>query len=219
MSLFLIICIIIVVLCFLNGRRKGVARILYGLMAWIFVFWFVNFATSYIQDYLRFNTKIEESILDKVAENLQEKYRESEEKEEGSGIEAIIEDLPRFIKNDVVHSMEETANLFIESISEIITSYILGAIAAVISIIIAFLFVWVVGKLLIMLDVIPGINDINKLLGGIAGIFEGIVVIWVLIAIAEHYPTSVFGHIVLPALNEDSILTIINQNNLIKAII
>ena len=64
MNIVLIVMLFILFFLTLQGWRKGILGIVYGLVSWIFIFIFVSVANPYILGYL----KTETNIYDKVYE-------------------------------------------------------------------------------------------------------------------------------------------------------
>lgn len=50
---------------------------------------------------------------------------------------------------------------------------------------------WIIGKIFKILTIIPFLNSINRLLGGLLGFFEGILVVGLLLYVASRYSFSV----------------------------
>lgn len=219
MNVFVILCIAILLICFIGGTRKGMARIIYGMLAWIFVFWFVNFGTMYIQDYLLYNTELSQTINEQINENLNQKYKESEEKEKGSGVETLMKIIPKSARDEIESSKNLSISKFISSIADTFTDYAMKGISVMIAIVMSALIVAIIGKLLIAFDIIPGISGINRILGGVAGLIEAQFIVWILMVIADFFPTSVLGKMIIEAVDNNSIIGTLYDKNLLRLFI
>ena len=51
----LITFVVIMLICMIRGARKGMLRIIYGVISWVLLLVFVNMACDYISDYFSKN--------------------------------------------------------------------------------------------------------------------------------------------------------------------
>ena len=58
MNWLLIIIVLLLALCVVNGYRKGFLRMMYSMVSWVIMFALVTWATPYINTFLRNNTSI-----------------------------------------------------------------------------------------------------------------------------------------------------------------
>ena len=82
MNWLLIIVVLLLALCVVNGYRKGFLRMMYSMVSWVIMFALVTWATPYINTFLRDNT----SIYQRIAVYCEQQIREKTEKqiEQGS---------------------------------------------------------------------------------------------------------------------------------------
>ena len=87
MNIVLIVMLFILFFLTLQGWRKGILGIVYGLVSWIFIFIFVSVANPYILGYL----KTETNIYDKVYEQA-EKFvtNKAENLPQDTGLEELV---------------------------------------------------------------------------------------------------------------------------------
>ena len=84
---------------------------------------------------------------------------------------------------------------------------------------IGILVIYIIDKIIKGIGLVPGIRDVNRLLGVIAGLIEGMLAIWLLMYIASCFPASAVGHFVIENAEKDQLLYFVYENNLIARII
>ena len=98
-----------------------------------------------------------------------------------------------------------------------LTNTIINAIGFLVTFICVALVVGIIGKVLDLVTKIPGIKQLNTLLGGVAGLFEGLLVVWLLFTVITALGSSEFGQSMLALINENPLLSFIYENNFISA--
>ena len=73
MNWLLIIIVLLLALCVVNGYRKGFLRMMYSMVSWVIMFALVTWATPYINTFLRDNTSIDQTIDVYCAQQIREK--------------------------------------------------------------------------------------------------------------------------------------------------
>ncbi len=210
---------IILIACIIRGARKGMLRIVFGMIAWIFLIIFVNYASDFASDYISLNTDIPGVVQENINTHLQDKYKQSEEEEAGSGEDAVLMSVPATIRNEVMESVQTSIDATINAIAVELTDAAIHGIGTIIAVIIGVVVIVIIDKLIKLIGYVPGINDVNRLLGIIAGFAEGILIIWLILYIAKCFPASAFGDFVLKNTENDQMLLFIYQNNIIEKII
>ncbi len=215
----LIIFGIILLVCILRGARRGMVRIIFGLCSWIFLIWFVNFSTIYISDYLTINSPVEDIFQEHISEYIHNRYTVAEEEENGSGAEAIIGITPENIKTEITETIQTSIDSTIELITEELSKEAIKGLSTIISVIIGSIFIWLIDQLLRYIGFVPGVRDVNRILGVAAGFGEGLLIIWVIMYLAECFPTTTYGEYILENTMSNQILLSVYQLNVIKQII
>ena len=98
-----------------------------------------------------------------------------------------------------------------------LTNAILNAIGFLITFICVALVVFIIGKILDLVTKIPGLKQLDMLLGGAAGVFEALLVVWLLFTVVTALGSSEFGQSMLSLINENAFLSFLYENNLISA--
>lgn len=218
-NFLLVIFGILLLFCIVRGARKGMLRILFGMVAWIALIIFVNYCSPVVADLIKNNSGVSTQLETVIDSNLHTKYEKSEEEKAGSGEEAILSILPEKIRTDIENTVHSSIDNLIKVVAEELAFVAIKGIATVLVIAIGILLIVILDKLLKGLGFIPGIRDVNKFFGIVAGAFEGILIIWIIMYIADCFPTSEFGRYVLSNSQADQILIFVYKNNLIERII
>ncbi|MCR5416099.1 MAG: CvpA family protein [Pseudobutyrivibrio sp.] len=215
----LILFLILLIYCCIHGARTGMLNIIYGLVAWIFAIWFIHAAGPYITTVLETNTTISTNIEETINNSLQTKYQESEENQQGTGEDAVMALIPSTIKDNIETEVQSSIDATIAAIAKELTYSAMQGLATLISIIIAFIAVFIVGKIIRLIGGIPGLRSINKFFGIFAGFIEALMIIWFIMFIADCFPASAYGQFVIGYAQSDQMLNYIYMNNIIKGIV
>ena len=215
----LIAFLILMVVCIIRGLHKGMLRIIYGMISWIFIIWFVNFTFSEVSNYLYESTNIPAFVQETIAGNLTKKYEASEAEQEGTGEDAMLKMVPASIKDKIDEGIHNTVESTIAFVSKELCDTAIRGISTITSMLIGVLVVFLLRKLIIFIGRVPGIKEVNKTLGFAAGCLEGMLITWLIMYLADCFPTTDWGHYVLDNIAVDPLLTHVYQMNVITRII
>lgn len=235
LNLALIITLFILFFSILQGWRKGILGIVFGLVSWIFVIAFVVFAHPYIENYLRDNTKTYDTIYEKTQEHLEKRINENQA---AQGIEqwwdSLTQGLPRQtidnMKTDLkidfgdkeyldADLLESKKQQMVDELAVKISDFILQGISVLIAFLIAQILVGIVGGIVKAVGRIPVINGINGFFGLIAGAVEGFLVIWVLMYLVACASGTTIGQGIAMDIADSKFLTYLYDHNLLMSII
>lgn len=235
LNLALIITLFILFFSILQGWRKGILGIVFGLVSWIFVIAFVVFAHPYIENYLRDNTKTYDTIYEKTQEHLEKRINENQA---AQGIEqwwdSLTQGLPRQtidnMKTDLkidfgdkeyldADLLESKKQQMVDELAVKISDFILQGISVLIAFLIAQILVGIVGGIVKAVGRIPVINSINGFFGLIAGAVEGFLVIWVLMYLVACVSGTTIGQGIAMDIADSKFLTYLYDHNLLMSII
>ncbi|MBR6358197.1 MAG: CvpA family protein [Lachnospiraceae bacterium] len=102
-------------------------------------------------------------------------------------------------------------------VCEVLTGAVVNAVGFLITFIGVAIVVFVVGKLLNLIIKIPGLKQLNTVLGGAAGLFEGLLLVWLFFTIVTMLGTTEFGQSTLSLINANPFLNFIYEHNFISA--
>ena len=219
LNYLLIIFVIVMLFCIIRGARKGMLRIIFGLCAWILLICFVNYGTAIAASYIEASTSVPTFIEERLDIHLHERYTKAEEKEAGTGENAVMVLVPERLKATIEESIQESIDIAINIIAEELTKAAIKGISTILCVILGIIIIFILDKIIKAIGFVPGVKDVNRLLGIIAGFLEGMLIIWLVMFIADCFPASVMGRFVIDNSENDQILYFIYQNNIIERII
>ena len=116
MNIVFVAVLLILVFCAINGWRKGLLGMIYGLVSWVFLLVFVIWANPFIDNYLRERTSLPETMQQTVEQAISDKAAEvTENASEGAqdGMEEFLAELPepfRGVLTDLLAQSGESAS-------------------------------------------------------------------------------------------------------------
>ncbi len=222
MNWLLIIIAGVLLLCVLHGYRKGFLRILFSLVSLALSIAFVAIATPYICDFLENHTKLQAAIEEKCISHMEasadktmeETLSDKEQSFQDAGIA-----LPDGIWEKILGQGIGTANTALkesglyESIAETVAHFVINGIAFFLALLIASVFVFIIGRMLGVVGRMPVIRDVNHVLGGITGFVQGMIIIWLILYLIAVGCTSSLGQTAIACIGQSKILTWLYNNN------
>lgn len=228
MNIFLIVVLIILAASMIWGYWRGFVRITFSLVAMILMIVLVSWATPYITDFLKANTTIYENLVERCAQEIQDTAEEgmantiedtagdlaSETKKVSDNIQ-----LPQLWVEQIMEKVGVTVSQNMENsgvyrqIGEYIADWILRGISFFAAFLLTAIFLKLIVGLLDIIAKLPLIKGVNRLLGGVAGLVQGIVIVWLLLFFVTIACTTQFGMSIQQYINESKILTYLYQHN------
>ena len=215
----LVIFAIILLISVIRGATKGMLRIVFGVVSWIMLILFVNYGSTYVHDYININTQIPYVVQEKINERLHDKYTVSEEEEAGTGENAVLNSVPTTIRNKVLETVRNSVEETLTAIAVELTDAAIKGISTIICVVAGILLLFLIDKLLKLVGLAPGIHEVNKTLGIVAGLLEGLLIIWLLMYIADCFPTTTYGEFIHEYTESSQILIMLKEFNIIARII
>ena len=237
MNWLLIIIVLLLALCVVNGYRKGFLRMMYSMVSWVIMFALVTWATPYINTFLRDNTSIDQTIAVYCEQQIREKTAKQIEQEaaavpgeaadetQPADLTKLGVKLPDSVMNNI---SEKTADLAGEAldasgiyaqVSVGMADFILNGISFFIAFAVGMIVLHFFSGILGIVSRIPIIRGINKYLGTVAGAIYGFVVVWIAFYVIALCSTSEVGGALISYIYESPFLTYIYENNLIVTLI
>lgn len=214
-----IIFIVLMAYCTIKGALKGMLMIVYRMVSWIFLICFINFACGFVSDYITNDTVIPVFVQERISEHLLEKYQVSEQEEEGTGNDAVLKLVPASIQEKVKDSIQTSIDSTITLISKELSDTAIRGISMLIAIIVGTLILFLICKVIRVVGLVPGIRDVNRLLGIIAGFIEGLLITWLCMYLVDCFSTTDLSIYIVEKINVEPVLSYIYENNIIAEII
>lgn len=230
MSDFLLIGVgIFAVIMVLVGLKRGLVKMAFSLISVLVVLILVNILTPSVKELLR-NTPVYTNINASIHQYVEEHISIATENLTQTGVNAqktIIDELPlpkgvqqALRENNNEQSYESLkANNFSEYIANSLSDMILGAITFVALFIVIMLLIKILQKVLNIITKLPVIHTFNSIGGGIIGLVEALVIIWIVCIVITVFSTTAWGEVVCKAIAENEVLSFLYDNNLIQKII
>lgn len=217
--------IVLLLLCFFYGLRRGFLKIVLTTLALVVTIVAAGLLTPYLSKWLGttfIGTGIEKSIdsymdkkIDKSSEAMVNKTKELQE--------TVIDKLPlpKFLKKDISKKNETSqyklldVSTFKEYISKRLSNIILQAISYIILLVVIYAVLRIILRIIGVIGKIPIIGGINRLLGGVLCLIEGLLILWCICFLVTAISGTAFGESVLKVINESPVLRVIYDNNLL----
>ncbi|CVI69251.1 Colicin V production protein [Clostridiales bacterium CHKCI001] len=218
--------IIILLLELLIGWKKGLVRMVFSFAISIVTFVIILVAGPYVEQYVKENTSIYETMQANISvfvqENLQQNVSEMTQTQE----ESITQlPLPEFIQDMLRkdNTVEQYATNQVNGLSDSISSALTDIAFRVLIYVAMFIIISIVLRIgLLILDSItklPGIHLANAIGGAIFGLINALIFIWILCMIVTALASTEFGINALGMIKESPFLSFIYNNNLLLQLI
>lgn len=235
LNMALIVTLFILFFSILQGWRKGILGIVFGLVSWVFVIAFVVFAHPYIETYLRDNTKAYDTIYEKTSEHLEKRVNETSASQ---GIENWWDSLTQGLPKQTINNIKTDLKLdfgdkefldtglidtkkqqVMDDLAVKISDFIIQGISVLIAFVIARILVGIVGGIVKAVGRIPVVNGVNGFFGMIAGAVEGFLVIWLLMYLVACASGTTVGQGIAMDISNSRFLSYLYNHNLLMSII
>lgn len=227
MNVLTAIVILIFVIAGLRGYQKGFVKSLASLVSVLLSFVLVNLVNPYVTDFLKEHTPAFTYIEDKCADAFSVAMTGSAATEAGASLlqdEAIDSlPLPETLKNMLRQSntSEYYAKQAVRSFSEYVPKFMANLILTIISFVITWIlvivFLWLAVKALDLMAHLPVIKGINQALGIFVGVFQGLVIVWLVFMVITVFSHTDTGRQLMAMISENPFLeTLYNTNILLN---
>lgn len=211
---------------YINGLIKTILNLVLGAVTLVLVVLVSPRVCTFLQEetplpgYIQ--TKAESIVIEQAEKKLQEGISLDQ-----LGVDGFVEELPFLpaMKDAVLESdlFKEQASQGIQELASNVGAVIADKVIVLVGYFATFVVVFVVLRILaFVLDVIghlPLINGINKMTGLVAGLAEGLVVVWILGIGLTLISTTALGQSVALCVQESKILSVIYGYNLLQELV
>lgn len=211
---------------YINGLIKTILNLVLGAVTLVLVVLVSPRVCTFLQEetplpgYIQ--TKAESIVIEQAEKKLQEGISLDQ-----LGVDGFVEELPFLpaMKDAVLESdlFKEQASQGIQELASNVGAVIADKVIVLVGYFATFVVVFVVLRILaFVLDVIghlPLINGINKMTGLVAGLAEGLVVVWILGIGLTLISTTALGQSAALCVQESKILSVIYGYNLLQELV
>lgn len=195
MNWLLIAVVCIIAWNVVRGYNRGLLRIVYSLAAWVAMLGASMFAAPYVRDCLTQNTQLEQTIYDKVQQQVT-----------GNNL------IPTDGDYDIAGVLLQKTGVY-DEISTQITSAVMSGISFFIVMLVLGVVTHMARRLIWGIEKVPVIGTVNRVAGFGVGFIKGMIIVWVLLAVIALCSTSEFGRTMTPYIDDSSMLRYIYENN------
>ena len=225
MNWLLILAIILIAWNVVKGYSHGILRMIYSLVAWILILVVVSWATPHVCAYLEENTGIQANIQERCRDKLNEIVEQKGEQNSNTEIlaamgvqmpEVVVDKL--FGTDNLADGILEKTGLY-DVVSDKISQLAMTGISFLLVLVVASIVFGIILQLIKIVEKIPVIHGVNRILGAVGGLLKGIVLIWIMFAIIALTGTSSLGTIATSYIYESEFLQFLYENNIILMIL
>lgn len=218
MNWFLIFVLVVIAVFTIAGIVKGMVKIVLSLLSivvtLVLVFMMTPILTSLVKNNTTLYNTLYESVESKIHIESVINIDKQTEAIEQLNIPDVIKD--KILENNTLESYAQMGvNSFNAYIVTSLTDIIFSGLIFAVSFLISFIVVKIVFKLLELISKLPGINQVNKLAGGVIGFAEGVLVVWIIMAVITVFGNTEFGIMIFEQINSNELLTFIYNSNLV----
>lgn len=237
MNWLLIIVILVLAGNIVWGFSRGFLRVIYSMLAWIAILVFVTWATPYVANVLTEKTNIDNRIESNLDEKLhelvigntngQKEDCEPDAQNPGQG-KKNYRDLQMKLPDAVTNKLFDTnkiADQILEGsgaydvVAGRATDLVMRVISFVLVLLIAVISFHLLSVVLKVVEKLPLIGGINRLLGLFAGLVKGILIIWLAFAIIAMAGTTDIGIALISYIYESPLLIWVYENNFVLTLL
>lgn len=220
-SLIVTIIIVVILIFFLIwGFHRGFLKILLTTMALIVTVVAAGVLTPYVSDWMG-DIFIGKSIDKKIGTYLEEHVDNPIVNQYTEAQEVVIDKLPlpKFMREDISEKNTSADYValkvgnFTEYLQVRLVKIILNVIAFVVMLIVIYVIIRILMGISHIINKVPLIGGVNRILGAILGLFEGLLVIWCLGIIVMMMASTPLGMKMVDVINSSSFLKFLYDNN------
>lgn len=199
-NLIFILVVIFLVASFMSGFEKGFIRKFVSIATIIVTIIITKTFTPSLVETVKNMTNIEATINTRIYETF---------------IETNVFDtlnlgaLEKFLGTDAMQSVIR------DKIATSLTGIVLNLMCGIILFIFTFLVIKIIIKLLDFIDYIPVIGEINKMLGGIFGVIEALLIIWLVFSIVKVFENIPTAKVLIDQINSNFLVKMLYDNNMV----
>lgn len=228
MNWLLVIVLLIILFSAIRGACKGLLRVLFSLVSVIVLIVLVSFATPYVTGFIQQHTQLDSVIAEKISDRMRSSAestvegtaQEQQQNLENAGIH-LPEALQKVLVKDGAAGVENTISEsgIYDKTGEWMAGIIISVLSFLITLLIAAVIVWMIGRTTDVVNHIPLIGGINRFLGFFAGGFQGFIIVWLLFALISVVGGTVTGSRLAESIEANAFLGFLYQHNLVLSIL
>lgn len=217
--------LLILVVMALIGLKRGLIKTVFSLVSTIVALILTILLSPLVSNWMQSSNTISQFFTDKVKETVPIEQTDTARKTDEEIIESL--GLPGYLeetllKNNtpvIYNELEVKKNSIKEYIVAGVVNIAINAIAFLATFLIIRIALWLLCYFLDLISKLPVLRQVNKIAGLVAGLFQGLLYVWIFCILLMVFGFGDFGAYVYECINESRILTFIYESNLlVKAI-
>ena len=167
MNWLLLVVVGLILFCAIRGWRRGLLRILYSLISVILLIGLISYATPYISSYIKNNTGIYTALEQHCIQAFQERGQSSVSQTVSGNTDVVGVALPEQVASYITNSgnnLLEQSGIY-EALGRKMADWILAGVSYFVALLLAGLIVSMIGKSLRIINRIPVLKGVNRILG------------------------------------------------------
>jgi uncharacterized membrane protein required for colicin V production len=217
MNWLLIVTGIIILANALIGMKTGFIKTVFSLVSLILALVLTVWISPVMKDFLKGNDKIYGTIshgIEKMLPFGEDEVASEDQTSEIDKLKLPISIKDSLIKNNTPQSYETlVVKSFKGYVSDYLTGIIINALAFSVTFIVITILLWVICMALDLISKLPLLNSLNKTTGLLAGLAQGLIIVWLFFIILTVFSSTHLGQDAMEQVGESQILSILYNNN------
>ncbi len=225
----LIVVIMIFAVCIIMGATRGFLKMSLSLFSTILLVALISFLNPYVSNVLSKHTPVQKTLEKKCKVVLFDKFSDEIKEPQNPDMLSLEEQiqyieetyLPAFIKERLIenNNTQIYKELGVEVFTDFAAAYVARMILRIISFLVTFLVALIVIRILLatagIIEMIPVIGGINRLIGMAAGFVIAVLIVWVLFLALTVMNSTEFGRAGIQMINDNEWLSFLYEHNLL----
>ncbi len=216
------IILLILIGAVLRGYHRGFLRTALSMLSLILTVILVGILQPYVTDVLRQYTPLESAVEKAVYRNLETAAVQISGEEMLAGTVTEEEQalwleecsIPSIIQDEILKGTEQAAETFAVSASQTVAEVVMNVLGYLITFFLVFAILHLLGAFFHIIEYIPLLHGVNKWLGAVLGLVQGLVVVWILCLVVTLILPSEVGSQILAAIEDSALLSFLYNGSL-----
>lgn len=220
MSWLWIVVVAILVGCMMNGRRRGLVRTVFMLFSSVLALALTAAVTPTVSKQIQENEELYAYVEEKIDASLAEYVKEGKNaSEQNEVIEALP--LPKALREKLLENKnsEVYSAMAVDGLQEYVVKYVTGVVINAGAFVAVFLIVnvllTILARVLNIISRLPVLNSLNRTAGALAGLLQGLVIVWVLCIVLTMFSSTEFAKDIYNQIDASELLSFLYNNNLL----
>lgn len=217
--------IVFLLIMLIIGIKKGLIKMVFSVVSIIAAIVLAIVLCPYVSGYIKNKTPIYSIVREKTSIFVENAFLKMEE---SAGESKKIEELPlpKVLKDQLIQNNNDKMYdvLGAKNIGEYVSEYVSNVLIKVIAFCIIFIAALIIIKILVytmnlISSKMPLVNGLNRLLGGLLGLIEGFIILWLLCLVVTAGAGSEWGQKLTELINNSTFLSFIYNNNYLMRVL